>query len=710
MGLAAPLPGERAVVRSPGKVVLFTPFSQSLQTPFTGPGESGGMKRILAFLCLLLPLGLLAETPHPDDEADTTESPYFVILNGDEEGAAEPLPLKHTEVVSRIAGTIAEVEVRQQYRNTGGKVLEAVYVFPGSTRAAVHGLEIAIGERRIAAKIAEREAAKAEYEKAKAENKTAALLEQERPNVFRMSVGHILPGDDVEVVLRYTELLRPEDGLYEFVFPNVVGPRYGNGTADGNRTWTANPHLLPGVPTPATLSIHVELAAGMPVREAMSPSHRVKIDYDGPDRLRADLETRDGENGDRDFVLQYRLAGDEIASGLLLHEDETTGENYFLLTVQPPARVKAADIPGRDYVFVVDVSGSMNGFPLDTAKKLLRDLIGGLRPTDRFNVLLFAGDSRLLAETPLAAGRGEIERALSFLDAARGGGGTELGMAMERALALPVSEGYSRSLILVTDGYVDFERSIFRSVRERLGQGNLFPLGIGSSVNRFLIEGLARAGRGEPLIVLGPDEAPAAAEKLREMIASPVLTNVAIDFGKGFEVHSVSPGAFPDVFAQRPLSVFGKFRGKPGGEIRVSGIGGGGRGISLDLPVTSAKGTTSDNPALRFLWARSRIAELADDHTLDPDSETKKEVTLLGLTHGLLTEFTSFVAVDTEVRASPEGAENETVRQPLPLPQGVPASAVGGGTVPEPATFLLWLTGMGAYACRRFFGKRRKES
>lgn len=667
------------------------------------------MKRILIILGCFLPLILAAETPHPADEADTTESPYFIILNAGDEGASEPLPLKHTAVTARIAGTIAEVEVTQHYRNTGGKVLEAEYVFPGSTRAAVHGLELAIGERRIAAKIAEREAAKEEYEKAKTENRTAALLEQERPNVFRMSVGHILPGDEVEVTLRYTEMLRPEDRLYEFVFPNVVGPRYGNGTADGNRTWTANPHLVPGVPTPATLSIQVELAAGLPVQEAMSPSHRVKIDYDGPDRLRTSLETTDGENGDRDFVLRYRLAGDEIASGLLLHEDEATGENYFLLTVQPPARIEPAEIPGRDYVFVVDVSGSMNGFPLDTAKKLLRDLIGGLRPTDRFNVLLFAGDSSLLAESPLPAGKAEIERALAFLEASRGSGGTELGLAMERALALPVSAGYSRSLILVTDGYVDFERSVFRSVREHLGQGNLFPLGIGSSVNRFLIEGLARAGRGEPLIVLGPDEAPAAAEKLREMIASPVLTNVAVDFGEGFAAHSVSPGAFPDVFAQRPLTVFGKYRGKPQGGIRVTGLAGGGRSIDLAIPVSPRAGTT-DHPALGFLWARSRIAELADDHALDPDSETKKEVTTLGLTHGLLTEFTSFVAVDTEVRAAPEGTDQETVRQPLPLPQGVPASAVGGGTVPEPATFLLWLTGMGAYAWRRFFGKRRKES
>jgi Ca-activated chloride channel family protein len=194
------------------------------------------------------------------------------------------------------------------------------------------------------------------------------------------------------------------------------------------------------------------------------------------------------------------------------------------------------------------------------------------------------------------------------------------------------------------------------------------------------------------------------------MITSPVLTNVAVDFGKGFEVHSVSPGAFPDVFAQRPLTVYGKYRGTPEGEIRVSGTGGGGRGIDLRVPLNSQEGAKLVNPALRFLWARSRIAELADDHALAPDSETKQEVTTLGLTHGLLTEFTSFVAVDTEVRKAPEGVDRETVRQPLPMPQGVPATAVGGGTVPEPATFLLWLTGMGAYAWRRFFGNRRKES
>lgn len=648
----------------------------------------------------------------PDAAADPvaalpSESPYFVVLeSGAGEGESEPLPLKATDVRVGIAGIIAEVEVRQHYRNTGSKTLEAVYVFPGSTRAAVHGLDLEIGGRRLAARIAEKEAARRQYEQAKAGHRTAALLEQERPNVFRMNVGHILPGDEVFVTLRYTERIEPVDRVYEFLFPGVVGPRYGNGASSSDTSWSANPHLKPGAAAPAAFSLRVDLAAGLPVKEASSPTHALSIEYPGGDRLRARLKPEETRAGDRDFVFRYRLAGERLESGLLLHEDARTGENHFLLLVQPPARVRPEEIPPRDYVFVVDVSGSMAGFPLDTAKGLLRDLIGGLRPEDRFNVLLFAGDSSLLSEASLPATREYLDRATAFIDRERGGGGTELGRALERALAQPKEAGVSRSIVLVTDGHVNFEREVFGLVRDRLGEGNLFPLGIGSSVNRFLIEGLARAGRGEPFIVLGPAEAPAAAGRLREMIASPVLTRVGLDFGGDFEVHEVSPAGYPDVFADRPLAVFGKYRGRPAGEVRVTGLTGGGREVSLVVPMEGKSGGAAANPALPLLWARQRIAERSDDYALSKKDEARAEVTNLGLTHGLLTEFTSFVAVDPVARDPGPGQGAETVRQPLPLPQGMPASAVGGGTIPEPGSILLWLTGMVTLLWRRLFGRK----
>ncbi|MCP5538717.1 MAG: VWA domain-containing protein [Akkermansiaceae bacterium] len=658
-----------------------------------------------AFLAALAPRFAPAspgtESNRPENEK--TLAPYFVVIDaGNDENGSEPFPLKRSTIDARVSGIIADVTVKQSYRNTGSRALEAVYVFPASTRAAVHGLTMEIGGRTIEAKIAEKKAAAQQYEQAKRENKTAALLEQERPNVFRMSVGHILPGDDVDVTLRYTEMLAPEAGVHEFVFPTVVGPRYSRGTpeAEASSDWVANPYLQAGTPDPAAFELSLSLDAGMPVRDIASPSHAIAVQYEGKNRARVGLARSDPSPANRDFVLRYRLSGERIDSGLLLHEDETRGEKFFLLTVQPPKRVAPEDLPGREYVFVVDVSGSMVGFPLDTAKGLLKDLIGGLRPRDRFNVVLFASASRQLSDVSLPATDENLGRALALLENERGGGGTEFDQALETAMQLPAAEGFSRSIVLVTDGFVDFERQTFASVRENLGAANLFPLGIGSSVNRFLIEGLARAGQTEPLVVLHPGEAKDAAAKLRQMIAAPVLTDIAVDFGPDFEVYEVEPKSYPDVFADRPLAVFGKYRGTPGGTVSLSGVTGNER-RTLSVDVAKAAADSAENTALPYLWARHRIAARSDDFELNEDAEAAREVTNLGLTYGLLTRFTSFVAVDEVARPAGDGAgETEKVTQASPLPRGVPASAVGG-TIPEPGSAILWLIGLGWLAFRR---------
>lgn len=625
------------------------------------------------------------------DSPQKTLSPYFVVLDeGAAEGKTEPLPLKHTDVDVSISGIVANVEVRQTYRNTGGKVLEAIYVFPSSTRAAVHGLEMTIGDRTVEADIQEREEARETFEKAKEENRSAALLEQERPNVFKMSVGHILPGDEVEVTLHYTESLVPVERIYEFVFPTVVGPRYSNtpaGTPEAEAdAWVANPYLAEGETIPTTFDIAVKLNAGMPVRDLVCDTHPVAIQFDGPDRASVGLDGSDARTGDRDYVLRYRLAGDKVASGLLRHEDEETGENYFLLTVQPPERVRREDIPGREYIFVLDTSGSMSGFPTRTATDLLEDLIDNLRPSDRFNVLFFAGGSDLLAPQSLPATAANVRSAIRHIDGRRTGGGTELTAALERALRLPAESGVSRSILVLTDGYVSFERETFEMVRSNLGEANLFSFGIGSSVNRFCIEGLARAGQGEPFVVLESGQASQVADRVRELIESPVLTDITVDFGD-FEVYDVEPPSLPDVFSDRPLQVRGKYRGEAVGEVRVSGVSGRER---ITIPVSVTPEQAENNEALPILWARERIATLSDYLELGEDDEAKREVTNLGLTHGLLTRYTSFVAVDTEVREATTG-EKETVKQPLPLPKGVPNTAVGGGSVPEPSSMLLWL-------------------
>ncbi|MFH0811364.1 MAG: VIT domain-containing protein [Pseudomonadota bacterium] len=620
-------------------------------------------------LLVMLAGPLKAQT---EGNTDTTLSPYFFVKSDDPE--VDQLPLKSTRADVSISGVIADVRVTQVYKNEGKRPLEAIYIFPASTRAAVYGMRMTIGERIITAKICEREKARKEYNQAKKAGKSASLLEQQRPNVFQMNVANIMPGDLIEVELKYTELLVPTDAVYGFIYPTVVGPRYVDQPANesgSSEHWTGNPYLHEGKQPTYTFNISVDISAGLPIKEVTCTSHNIHVDYQGPDLASIKLDPSEKQGGNRDFILKYRLAGKRIETGLLLFKGDE--ENFFLLMLQPPKRVVETQIPPREYIFIVDVSGSMHGFPLSISKKLLKDLISKLGPRDRFNVLLFAGGSHLLSARSLPATTSNIQLAVDSIDRQRGGGGTRLLPALRRALDLPKTEGYSRTVVIATDGYVAVEEETFDLIRKNLGRANIFAFGIGSSVNRHLIEGMARVGMGEPYVITKPEEAPQQAEKFRRLIASPVLTGIKVDFGK-FHVYDVEPLSIPDVMADRPILVFGKWKSKPRGKITLRGFSGNHPFVTrLDISKTKPLET---NAPLRYLWARHRIALLSDYNRLKFDDERVKEVTSLGLTYNLLTAYTSFIAVDNRVRQ--KNGEMVTVKQPLPLPQGVSDYAVGG--------------------------------
>jgi Ca-activated chloride channel family protein len=502
-----------------------------------------------------------------------------------------------------------------------------------------------------------------------------------------MNVANIMPGDKVEVELSYTELIVPEQGVYEFIYPAVVGPRYSStpkqGAAD-TESWIANPYLHQNKPAPYTFDIDVSLTAGIPIQALKSPSHPIQVDYNEQGTTNVHLKNGKNQTGDRDYILRYQLRGKEIESGLLLYKGDQ--ENFFLLMSQPPKRVAIENIPPREYIFVVDVSGSMHGFPLDTSKRLMQELLSGLRPTDSFNILFFSGGSTMLSETSLPVTKTNIEKAVSMLENQDGSGGTELLPALKRAMAFPAKETTSRSFVVITDGYVSVETEAFQYVKDNLNNANLFSFGIGSSINHFLIEGMARSGQGEPFVVTSPEEAFQTSMRFKEYIETPVLTGINMKFD-GFEAYDVEPKQLPDLFAEKPLIVYGKWRGNPEGKIKISGYKGG-SDYSKSIDVSTAK-TSSSNEVLRYLWARNRIAELGDFEQLQPDSERKKEIINLGLTYNLLTAYTSFIAID-EVVANPDGSSGK-VKQSLPLPKGVSDLVVGGivPTTPEPGIMSL---------------------
>lgn len=608
-----------------------------------------------------------------EENQDKTLSPYFFVQSDDP--STDRLPLKETRADVNIAGVIADVTITQVYENQGTNVLEAIYIFPASTRAAVYSMSMTIGEREIVAIIQEKQKARESYEQAREEGKSASLLEQMRPNVFQMNVANILPGDVIKVEMKYTELLIPEGGQYEFIYPTVVGPRYSNTLAENaapEEGWVANPYTHEGEDPLYSFHISIGITAGLAIQDVRSPSHDMNINFENRSTAILTLAPEEKSGGNRDCIVQYRLAGNKIESGLLLYEGEK--ENFFLAMIQPPKLVKNELIPPREYVFIVDVSGSMYGFPLNISKALMRDLLSNLKPTDRFNILLFAGGSELFSDQSLPATKDNVSRAIQFIDNQRGGGGTELLPALKRALSLTGTENYSRSIVIATDGYVSVEKEAFDLIRQNLGRANFFTFGIGSSVNRYLLEGMAHVGTGESFIITRESEAEIKANKFRNYIQTPVLTNIKLQFD-GFEVFDVEPLTVPDVLAEKPVIVYGKWNGKPRGKIKLTGLSGEGRyEVSLDV---SESQPARSNSGLKYLWARETI-RLLDDYTSlgGFTEEHARKITDLGLRYNLLTNYTSFVAIDSEIRN--EGGNMTAVKQPLPLPEGVSNYAVGG--------------------------------
>lgn len=641
--------------------------------PVGGEPESGQTGRVMQVASAR---GITGQDPEllrmpVVENPDRSLSPYFFVNSQDP--SVERLPLKATSTDVDIAGVIADVVVTQVYKNEGSRPIEARYVFPASTRAAVYAMQMTIGDRVIQAQIQRREEARATYEAARAQGKSASLLEQQRPNVFEMNVANIMPGDEIRVELRYTELLVPTDGIYEFVYPTVVGPRYSNQPAESapeQDRFVQNPYLKEGEASPFTFDLTATLSAGMPIQGIACPSHAVNVQYEDETTASMTLDRADAGKANKDFILRYRLAGGAVQSGLMLYEGKD--ENFFLLMAQPPKIVKPEVIPPREFIFIVDISGSMNGYPLEVSKTLLRELIDRLRPQDRFNVELFAGSTALLSETSLPATRDNLDRAIKVIDTQRGGGGTNLLPALERAMNLPRTDGISRSIVVITDGYVQVEAQAFDYIRAHLGDANLFAFGIGNSVNRHLMEGMARVGLGEPLIVTGPSEAQARAAQFRQYIEAPVLTNARLKI-EGLDAYDIEPPSIPDVLAQRPVMVFGKYRGKAKGALTLTGMGGQ-EAYQARFDVGRIRPNQSHG-ALRYLWARHKIATLADYQQLWASAERVNAVTELGLKYNLLTSYTSFVAVDQRVRNT--SGDSTQVDQPLPLPEGVSNSAVG---------------------------------
>lgn len=642
-------------------------------------------KLICLFSVLLLCISYAPAVYAEEEETENgnrTRSPYFYVES--EEVGVDCFPLKETDVTVTIEGIIADTYVVQTYTNEGTRPINASYVFPASTRVTIHGMQMQIGNQLVTAVIKEKEEAAQEFETAKSEGKSASMLSEERANVFTMDVANIMPGDEVRIELHYTELITPTEGTYQFVFPTVTGPRYVGPIKDdtGNRDeWAATPYLPEGSAPSDKYNINVTVAAGVPISSLSSSSHTINIGWNENTSANVTLADPSDYAGNRDFILDYKLTGDTIGTGLTIDQGED--ENFFMLMIQPPQRCELDEIPPREYIFVLDVSGSMSGFPLDTAKELMNNLLSGLRETDTFNLILFSGTSYQMASESLPATRENINKALRLVRNERGAGGTELFTALNNALLIPANKDFSRNIIIITDGYISAESDIFNLINKNLDEADFFSFGIGSAVNRYLIEGIAATGQGEPFIVTEEEQASEIAERFRTYVESPVLTDIQVSF-ENFDVYDVEPAILPTLYAQKPIVLLGKWRGEASGTISITGQTGNGA-YSESISVSEA--VSGENNALGYLWARKRVERLTDYGRNGNNPDVQEEVTQIGLTYHMITPYTSFIAVLDTVR-NPNG-DSADVNQPLPLPLEVSNLAVGYRIGAEPEGMLL---------------------
>ncbi|MEO9570055.1 MAG: VIT domain-containing protein [Polaribacter sp.] len=596
--------------------------------------------------------------------AQQSKSPYLETITKNAN-----IPLKATQTSVQISGAIANIEIIQTYKNLGKTAIEASYIFPMSTKAAVHDLNITIGNRTIKALIFEKKKATKIYNKAIKEGKRAAKLDQERPNVFKMKVGNILPNEEIIVALSYTEMVTNNSGEYQFILPGVVGPRFTGEKNSEEDTFNV-PYTKNGVDNTFKNSIDVCINTGVMIKNISSKSHNITVNY--PDLTSAEITVLDNNSANRDFILNYSLRGDKIQSGLLLYEGKD--ENFFTLMVTPPKAIISDKIPPREYLFIVDVSGSMNGYPLEVSKELMRNLLSDLKETDTFNVQLFASTSAIFKEKSVNATNTNIKEAINYLSVSTPnyGGGTQLINALETAYKLPRKDKNSaRTMVLITDGYINVEKETFELIENNLDKANVFSFGIGTSVNRYLIEGISKVSNSSSFIATNKTDALKVAKDFKNMIAHPLLTQIKLTTN-GFDIYDVEPKTIPDVFANRPLLIYGKYKGKANGTISISGWQGDERNTQT-LQVQNGK-LSKDNKALKYLWARKKIERLID-YKKNFNDDVKQEVIKLGLTYNLATEFTSFVAVDNEIVNKKGKLKN--IKQPLTMPKYVSNTSVG---------------------------------
>ncbi len=627
--------------------------------------------------------------PQPDPLTPGTGSLMCTWAGGDIDNVERlvPVPLASTDVSARIGGIIASTVVTQSFQNPYSEKIEAVYVFPLPQNAAVNEFIMVVGERRIRGIIREKQEAERIYNQARAQGHVASLLTQQRPNIFTQKVANIEPGRAIDIEITYLHTLPYRDGSLEYIFPMVVGPRFNPPTVGAGgigavpRTASSNQqtnvsYLAPRERSGHDIGIDIAIDAGVPIRGIHSKHHTVQTHRTGEHGAHVRLTSRD-TLPNKDFVLQLDIGGSMTTSGVLTWDDGRGG-GYFAAMLVPPAELASLPRRAMELVFVLDCSGSMSGTPIEQAKAAIRKGLDLLEPSDTFQVIRFSNNASGLGDQPLAANRDNLRRARRYVDGLHGSGGTMMIEGIRAALGYQHAEGRQRYVVFLTDGYIGNEAEILSEMARSMGASRVFSMGVGSSPNRYLMERMAKLGRGAVAYLSPRDDARETMTRFFETVSRPAMTEVTLDLdtGAGTEVTEVYPSSAQDLFVGRPVVITGRYAGRAPSSARLRGHA---AGEVLDMSIAARPvSDTTLGAGLRTVWARGKIADLMDLSLTVAMPDLAHRIEQLALEHSLMSAFTAFVAVDSS--RITEGSHGTTVAVPVPVPEGVRyETTVGAG-------------------------------
>ncbi len=607
---------------------------------------------------------------------DRLAFPHLCIIPSAPEALASPLPLEHTAIQAQIVGLAASVTVCQRFRNPLTENADLEYLFPLPQEANVTTFELQVGGRTLRAAIQEIERARQQYEDARRKGQRASLLESRRPNLFALQLANLQPGESIEATLHYQQRLEFSAGRVEFVFPMGLTPRYHR---------PGHPEEAEGVDAPITfdlnqvgdVEINLDVECGLPTADPTSPSHPLIVSRASATRFTVRLDGAHLPN--HDFVLRWTAAGESLP--FPAWRVPSAGGDVFLATFLPPPPDASAAPISRQYIFVLDRSGSMSGDPIRQAVNALRACLRSLNPQDTFAILLFDDRLEWLAKTT-AVTQAAVEMADRKLGKVDGRGGTDILPALQAALSLPPDAERARLVLFLTDGAVSAEEQVLQQVRREIGAAQLFTFGVGPSVNRAFLQQLARLGRGQAEFIGLDEDIEEAILRFQDRVAFPLLTHLDLQAENG-QIWDVYPAQLPDLYAGSAVEIVGRCRDSSAMPLTLVASG---ERLGARVEMRASLATLSPDAALLpRLWARARIEDVQERAELGslPEHSARAEIIALGLEHSLLTKYTGFVAVDSAVK--PTARKSHLIQVAHPLPEGLEPAGFFGA--PPPAMY-----------------------